>query len=126
MSLRDEFNDLANELINGDFVEAKYPITLTNTDDEYDPVTGTSTGGDTQSLEVTMIDFNQSQFDGDNIKVGDKQVIIWNQELSINILNNVTAFSFDLSSIGGGVTTGKVINSTVDPLGVTTTLQLRS
>jgi hypothetical protein len=126
MSLKDEFDDLANELMNGDFVEAKYPLTLTNADTDYDPVTGLSTGGSSQSLTATMIDFNSSQFDGDNIKIGDKQVIIWNKELSINILNNVTSFEFDLSSVNGGVTSGRVVNSIVDPLGVTTTLQLRS
>ena len=125
-TLKEEFDDLANELMNGDFVEAKYPITLTNASAGFDPITQTATGGESQSLEATALEIEQSQFDGANIKIGDKFALIRNAELTINILNNITSFSYDLTAASGGVYVGKVINTKTDPLGVTTELHLRS
>lgn len=125
-TLKEEFDDLANELMNGDFVEAKYPITLINADTGFDPDTQTGTGGSQQSLDATLLQFEQTQFDGDNIKIGDKFCLIRNAELTINIINNSTSFDYDLTSAEGAIFSGKVIATNTDPLGVTTELHLRS
>lgn len=124
-ALFDEFDDLANELMNGDFAEAKYPIILTNAG-SYNPSTGTTTGGSNQTLAATRLEFNQSQFDGANIKIGDLLVMVRNKELTINILKGITSFEFQQGSTNGGTIKGKVINTSTDPLGVTTQLQLRA
>lgn len=123
-TLREEFDAVADELTNFEFVEAKYPITLENAG-AYDPVNG-STPGDSQMLKATMLGYKEDQYDGDNIRVGDQKVLIRGAELNIQVIKGVTSFTFDATEAGFGVTTGKVINFKTDPLGITTTLQLRS
>jgi len=122
-TLTEEFQALAEELINGDFVEAKYDITLTNAGTDYDPDTGATTGGESQALQGTVIDYSFTQFDGSNIKVGDQFVQLLNSEVTINIKSGTTSFSL---SFKGTTTAGKVINQQVDPLNITTLLQLRA
>ena len=115
---------LAEKLTNNTFLTAKYPITITNAGN-YDPVTESVTGGSNQTLAATLLEFEQSQIDGNNIKIGDKQALIVNSELSIDIKDNTSSFSFDLSAGGMGIYSGMVIRASYDPLGITATLHLR-
>lgn len=124
-TLKQEFDVLANELMNGDFVEAKYPIILTNAG-SYNPTTGTTAGGTAQTLNATRLSYTQNQFDGANIKYGDILVMLRNAELTIDILKGVTAFEYQQGASNGGTVKGRVINTDTDPLGVTTQLQLRA
>jgi hypothetical protein len=123
-ALRDEFEALALELTNGDFVDAKYPITITNAGN-YDPVTEAVTGGTSQVLSATLLEFDQREIDGSNIKIGDKLALIVNSELTIDIKDNTSSFIYDLSAGGMGIYSGIIIRGVYDPLGVTVTLQLR-
>ena len=123
-ALTDEFQALALELTNGDFVDAKYPITITNAG-SYDPVTEDIAGGSSQSLSATLLEFDQREIDGSNIKIGDKRAIIVNSELTIDIKDNTSSFSYDLTAGGMGIYSGIIIRGVYDPLGITVTLQLR-
>lgn len=94
MATRAGFQRLSAKLQNKTFGDFQRDLVLTNAG-VYDPITGGVTGGDTQTLKGIRLSYEQSDYDGQNIKKGDFKIICVAQELVIAVRPDSTSAVYD-------------------------------
>lgn len=117
MATRAEFQILADELINGAFGDFKLPLLLEQIESDYATQSTAVIASD--STEGIKLDYTAREFNGSSIQVGDYQVILEAQGLSVNVrADNVNA-TFDGVDIN-------IISVQQDTANATYTLQCRA
>lgn len=116
MVTKAQFQGLADRLINNTFGDFKSPLVLTNAG-SYDPING-ETPGESQTIEGIRLNYSESEFDGQNIKVGDFKIIVEKQALTITINSDSTSATFDGDAID-------IITTKNDPADATVIFQAR-
>ncbi len=91
-TLRQEFVDLAAELIGDEFADFAYDCLLTNTT-EWDNTTQTAIT-ETQTIKAIQLEFKSNQFDGQKIMANDYMLIAESQKVTIGIYPDTTQCTF--------------------------------
>lgn len=119
---KQEFIDLADELISGEFADFAVTSKIVKTTAWND---ATQTQGTVESDEFGLIpiDSKKSSFEQQNIQIGDLVLIGERQKITRN--GSVMAFSVSDSKVNYGGTTLNIIDVSEDPAGATIQLQAR-
>lgn len=116
MATRKGFQALAKKLINGSFSDFRDPIILTTVEADYDAQANVVT--DTNATQGIRLEYSKRDIGG-QIQVGDYEIIMLKQGLTIDVRADNTEMTFN----GTKVT---IVNVTEDPANATYTIQARN
>ena len=118
-TLRAEFQELADELINGEFADFKKPLVLTQVG-EWDQDTQSVVGASTDNIAGIRLEFESSEIDGGKVQADDYKIILVTQDARNVDLNSINfECVFDIIKVN-------IKNIEHDPADAATTLHVRS
>ncbi|MGB1297281.1 MAG: hypothetical protein ACPG8A_03350 [Psychrobium sp.] len=117
-TLKSEFQDLANELIDDEFADF-FPVRAFEKAGAYDPLSGSS-APTIDSVPCARMEFNESQFNGESIKVGDFKLLAKNSAFSTLVPSSAN-ITVDVDGLKC-----EVVRASLDAANAVWTMQVRA